>query len=285
MLRPPMTVAEALRAASERLHAAGVASARHDAQRLLAHVLGLDRAALLTRTDIGADETHAFDDLVARRVAREPLQHLLGRAPFRYLDLAVGPGVFIPRPETELLVDAVLPHLAAADGPTVVDLCSGSGALALAIAHELPGSRVTALERSPDALVWLRANAAATTVMVVAGDVADPHVLAELDGQVDAVVSNPPYVPAGTEVGAEVGHDPREAVFAGPDGLALMPAVISTAARLLRPGGVLAIEHDDTHEHAVPSLLQDDGRWDQIADHHDLTGRPRFATATRSRCK
>jgi release factor glutamine methyltransferase len=277
-----MTAAQLVRAATERLATAGVESARHDAEQLLAHLLNVSRAALLIRGEVSGDDAGAFDDLVTRRAAREPLQYLIGRAPFRHLELKVGPGVFIPRPETELLVDAVLPHLHTQPAPVVVDLCSGSGALALAIAQECPTAQVTALERSPDALVWLRANADGTGVSVIAGDVTDPHVLAELIGAVDVVVSNPPYVPSGTTVGPEVRHDPGEAVFAGPDGLALMPAVIATAARLLQPGGVLAIEHDDTHEQAMPALLRDDTRWTDIADHRDLTGRPRFATAVRS---
>jgi release factor glutamine methyltransferase len=186
--------------------------------------------------------------------------------------------VFIPRPETELLVDAVLPALTPA--ATVVDLCAGSGALALSIAHEVPGARVYAVECSPAALPWLLRNAAATSVTVVAGDVSDPSLLGELAGQVDAVVSNPPYVPAGTPVEPEVRADPADAVFAGADGLAVIPAVIARAAALLRPGGVFAIEHDETHAEAVPALLADG--WRDVADHRDLAGRPRYTTAVRA---
>jgi release factor glutamine methyltransferase len=217
---------------------------------------------------------------VTRRIAREPLQHIVGSAPFRTVEVAVGPGVFVPRPETELLVDAVRPGLAAGD--RAVDLCAGSGALALALAAEVPGLRVTAVEADPDALAWLRRNTAATRVDVLAADVAAGPLLPELTGRVAAVVSNPPYVPAATEVAAEVRHDPAVAVFAGPDGLALVPAVIARAAELLRPGGVLAVEHDDSHGAAVPELLRADGRWRDVAGHRDLAGRPRFATASRA---
>jgi release factor glutamine methyltransferase len=220
--------------------------------------------------------------LVKRRVGREPLQHLTGRAPFRHIQLAVGPGVFVPRPETELLVDAVLPTLRTAAEPIVVDLCSGSGALALAIADEIPTARVTAVELDPEAARWLARNARGTQVDVVIGEVADADLLADLAGRVDAVVCNPPYVPAGTEVAAEVGFDPDIAVFAGPTGLALMPDIVARAAELLRPGGVLAVEHDDSHERAVPELIDADGRWRDVADHRDLAGRPRYATAVRS---
>jgi release factor glutamine methyltransferase len=219
-----------------------------------------------------------FARAVERRASREPLQHIVGRAAFRYVDVAVGPGVFIPRPETELLVDAILSRLG--EAPTVVDLCAGSGALALAIAHEAPSARVYAVERSPAALIWLRRNAEGTAVTVVAGDVTDPALLGELSAEADAVVSNPPYVPSGTAVEPEVCADPKDAVFAGEDGLAIIPAVIARAAALLRSGGVLAVEHDDTHGEAVPALLGDG--WREVADHRDLAGRPRYTSAVRA---
>jgi release factor glutamine methyltransferase len=222
----------------------------------------------------------SFDELIERRMKREPLQYIVGRAAFRYLDLAVGPGVFVPRPETELLVDAVRPHLGA--NPTVVDLCSGSGALALAVADEVPGARVYAVERSAAALTWLRRNASGTEVTVVEGDVADPALLAGLHGRVDAVLSNPPYVPTTTAVAPEVRADPDEAVFAGADGLAVIPDVIARATQLLRPGGRFAMEHDDTHGEAVPSLLRETGEWRDVADHRDLAGCPRYVSAVRA---
>lgn len=259
-----------------RLADAGVPTPRVDAELLLAHVLGVPRSRLVLAPPPDAEAQARFKGLVERRASRVPLQHLTGTAPFRHLELAVGPGVFIPRPETELLVDAVLPVTG-----VVVDLCAGSGALALAIAHEAPGSTVYALERSPAALTWLRRNAEGAHVTVVAGDVRDPSVLSELDGRVDVVVSNPPYVPAAIEVDPEVRADPADAVFAGVDGLDLIPDVIARAAQLLRPGGRFAMEHDDTHAASVPHLLQTDKRWDEVIEHPDLSGRARFVTARR----
>ncbi len=265
----------ALDAATRRLRAAGVASPRVDAELLLAHCLGVERSRLST---VDGPVPPEFERAVERRANREPLQYIVGHAAFRYLDVAVGPGVFIPRPETELLVDAVLPRLG--ETPLVVDLCAGSGALALAIAQERPDARVHAVERSPTALQWMYRNAHGTGVTVAAGDVADSALLPALHGRVDAVVSNPPYVPTGTAVEPEVRADPDDAVFAGPDGLAVIPAVIARAATLLKDGGVLAVEHDETHAEAVLGLLRD--RWRDVADHRDLTGRPRYATAVRA---
>ena len=274
-----MTVRALLADATDRLSAAGIDSARVDAELLLAHVLDVPRSRLILDPPVDVFAAARFADLLDRRASREPLQHLTGTAPFRHLELAVGPGVFVPRPETELLVDAVLPALR--PGCVVVDLCSGSGALALAIASEVAGVEVWAVERSPDALDWLERNARTSAVRVVPGDVTDETLLSELDATVDVVVSNPPYVPASTAVAPEVHADPAEAVFGGADGLALIPAVIRCAARLLRGGGVLAVEHDDAHGTIVPELLRADGRWTAIIDHRDLSDRPRFATARR----
>lgn len=266
----------ALAEATGRLAAAGVTTPRVDAELLLAHVLGIPRSRLLSARP-SDEQRSAFAELIARRAARVPLQHLTGTAPFRHLELRVGPGVFVPRPETELLVDAVL-----ADEPqVVVDLCAGTGALALAIAQEAPGTTCYAVERSPDALDWLRRNAAGTDVVVVAADVREPGLLAELAGRADAVVTNPPYVPRTTAVDPEVRADPDEAVFGGTDGLAVIPSVIARAADLLRPNGLFVMEHDDTQGRSVPDLLERDGRWTATADHDDLTGRPRFVTARR----
>jgi release factor glutamine methyltransferase len=252
-----------------------------DAELLLAAVLDVPRSRLLLIEAPDAVAEAAFESLVARRMTREPLQHIVGRAPFRHIEVAVGPGVFVPRPETELLVDAVLPHLLSRPAPVAVDLCSGSGALALALADEVPGARVLAVEQPGPAADWLRGNAAGRRVEPIIADVTDPQLLTGLRGEVDAVVCNPPYVPRPTQVAAEVRFDPETAVFAGADGLALMPAVIARAAELLRPGGLLALEHDDTHAGAVPELLEADGRWTGVRDHQDLTGTPRYAVATR----
>jgi release factor glutamine methyltransferase len=275
-----LLINELVRDAADRLAAAGVASPRVDAELLLASVLSVPRGRLAALDEVAGAAATAFAEHVARRAAREPLQHITGHAPFRRLVLAVGDGVFVPRPETELLVDAVLPHLRRLHAPVAVDLCAGSGALALALADELPGAAVTAAERADPALDWLRRNAVGTEVWVVAGDVSAPGLLAELHGRVDAVVSNPPYVPVATAVEPEVRADPADAVFAGADGMAVIPHVLARAADLLKPGGVLAVEHDETQVEPVAALLHA-GPWTSIAAHRDLAGRPRFATAVR----
>lgn len=273
--------------ATERLTLAGVPSPRVDAELLLAARLGTARSRLVTRDDVPAPVERAFAQDVDRRVAREPLQHITGSAPFRTIDVRVGPGVFVPRPETELLVDAVLPHLRTIGRPRVVDLCSGSGALALALATELDGARVLAVERSDAALRWLNDNIAhvevgISTVQVLAGDIGDPELLAPMHGQADAVVCNPPYVPTTADVAPEVLADPADAVFAGADGLELMSTVVHRAAQLLRAGGVCAIEHDDSQGEAVPALLRDDERWTAVEARRDLAGRPRYVVAVRA---
>ena len=281
-----MTVDELLRSATAELTRAGVDAARVDAELLLAHCLDVPRSRLRPAADVDAATVHRFRALLARRVAREPHQYVVGEAPFRHLVLQVGPGVFIPRPETELLVDAVLPFVRAMAHPVVVDLCAGSGALALAIAGEAPGSQVIAVEDDPAAGAWLARNVAAggagRRVDIRTTDVTDPDVLADLAGTVDVVVANPPYVPAAVEVAPEVRADPARAVFAGPLGLDVIGSLIPLAARLLRARGLLALEHDDTHGETVPALLSADGRWDEIVAHRDLAGRPRFATAVRA---
>jgi release factor glutamine methyltransferase len=273
---------EAIAEATWVLAAAGVECARVDAELLAEHAFGVPRARLWLAADPSPEQLDALRRLVARRRARVPVQHLTGRAPFRYRELAVGPGVFIPRPETELLVDWGLSTLAGTPAPVVVDLGSGSGAIAVAVATECPRATVFAVERSPRALVWLRRNAAGTGVRVVEGDATDPASLSDVDGRVDLVLCNPPYVPDGTPVPPEVGeHDPAGAVFGGPDGLDVIRPVIIRAAHLLRPGGAVGIEHDDSHETAVPGLLRECGAFDAVQEHADLAGRPRFATARR----
>ncbi|WP_448622167.1 peptide chain release factor N(5)-glutamine methyltransferase [Geodermatophilus sp. URMC 65] len=275
--------------AARRLADAGVESPRVDAELLLAHVLGVSRAGLLTLGEVPDDAAARFDVLAGQRADRVPLQHLTGRAPFRHLELAVGPGVFVPRPETEQLVEWALARLAGLTEPVVVDLGSGSGAIALSIAHEHPGARVTAVERDAVAIEWTKANAATraaagdTPVEVLSGDMTDPGLLRELDGTVDLVVSNPPYVPDGATVPREVAdHDPPLALWGGPDGLDVVRGLLRTAARLLRPGGGLGIEHADQQGGALPALVRASGGWTDVADHPDLAGRPRYTTAQRS---
>lgn len=270
-----------LAAATRRLGAAGVASPRVDAELLLCAVLGVPRTRLLTQRDLPRPALEQYRSWVERRAAREPLQYIVGTAPFRHVEVAVGPGVFIPRPETELLIDAVLPHLRDLPAPLAVDLCAGSGALALALAAELPTATVLAVEGAPRAFDWLQRNAAGRSVVAVHADVREPDALRDHAGRADAVVANPPYVPDGVAVDPEVRADPPEAVFAGADGLALLPAVLERAAQLLRPGGWFAVEHHDTHGAAVVELLARDGRWADANDHRDLAGRPRYATARR----
>jgi release factor glutamine methyltransferase len=282
-------VRDLLRDAVQRLSDAGVESPRVDAELLLAHVLGLSRSALLTLGDVGTGDAARFGELVDQRADRVPLQHLTGVAAFRYLELAVGPGVFVPRPETEQLAGWALERLAGASTPVVVDLGAGSGALALSIAHEHPGARVTAVERDAGAIEWTRHNAAAraaagdSPVEVLAGDMTDACLLPHLDGAVDLVVSNPPYVPDGARVPREVAdHDPPLALWGGPDGLDVVRGLLVTAARLLRPGGWLGIEHADQQGGALPALVRASGGWVDVEDHPDLAGRPRFTTARRT---
>jgi release factor glutamine methyltransferase len=275
--------------AERTLAAAGVASPRTDAELLAAHVLGVPRGRLPLVPLVDPADVAALHQLVARRATRIPLQHLVGWAPMAEITVQVGPGVFTPRPETELLLDWALRALADVTTPVVVDLCTGSGALALGVAHARPDAVVHAVERDPAALAWarrnadLRAEAGDTPITLHAADVTEPGVLAHLESGVDAVLCNPPYVPAGTEVPPEVAdHDPAAAVFGGPDGLDVIRPVVALAAELLRPGGVVAIEHDDSHGEAVPALLAARRVLTDVADHPDLAGRPRFATARRA---
>ncbi|MEV4198994.1 peptide chain release factor N(5)-glutamine methyltransferase [Micromonospora globbae] len=283
-IRPSIAVARAARILTD----AGVEAARTEAELLAAYVLDVPRGRLALADGFDGDQLATFDALVARRAGREPLQHLTGSAAFRRLELAVGPGVFVPRPETELLAGWGIAQGRGREAPLVVDLCSGSGAIALAVAQELPQARVVAVERSAAALRWLRRNAADRAaagdrpIEVVEADVTAPDLLGDLVGRVDVLLCNPPYVPADTLVAPEVaGYDPAEAVFGGTDGLAVIRPVVARAGALLRAGGVVGIEHDDTHGADVPALLVADGRFTDVAEHRDLTGRPRFATASR----
>lgn len=272
--------------ATQRLAAAGVASPRFDAEELAAFVHGTDRTRLHLVAD--ADFDARYWEAVARREAREPLQHITGRAFFRYLELQVGAGVFVPRPETESVVGWAIDAVRAMDvaEPLIVDLCTGSAAIALALAQEVPRSRVHAVELDERALEWARKNVAGTTegarVRLHQGDALTA--LPELDGQVDLVISNPPYIPLGEweHVAPEArDHDPQLALFSGEDGLETIRGLEGTARRLLRPGGIVVVEHADTQGGKVPWIFTEERGWADAADHPDLNNRPRFATARR----
>ncbi len=271
-------------AAAARLRAAGVPSPEHDAAELLAHVLGVRRAELSLVDGVDTRSREAYDALVARRADREPLQHLLGSAHFRHVEVLVGPGVFVPRPETELLAGWAVARASELSAPLVVDLCTGSGAIAKAVADEAPHARVHAVELDAAALEWARRNLAGTGVELHHADLATA--LPELHGAVDVVVCNPPYVPleAWESVAPEArDHDPHLALFSGADGLDAIRALEQRAARLLRPGGVIGVEHADVQGEAVPTLFSRTGRWTDVRDHRDLADRPRYLTATRAR--
>jgi release factor glutamine methyltransferase len=277
-----------LREAERILADAGVGSPRVDAELLAAHTLGLDRGRLPMIPAVDPPTADLFRQLVLRRAKREPLQHLTGEAAMGGVTVSVGPGVFVPRPETELLLVWGLEMLQGRKAPVAVDLCTGSGVLAVALANARPDATVHAIERDPAALSWARRNASDraaagdTPIVLHSGDVTDPGPLADLEGTVDLVLCNPPYVPAGTEVPPEVAdHDPPDAVFAGPDGLAVIRPVVPMAARLLRPGGAVAIEHDERHAGEVLALLSSHPALTGVRGHPDLAGRPRFATASR----
>lgn len=271
----------AIDSAAATLAEAGIDSARWDAEELAAHLAGTERGRLALLESPGDEFLGRYRDVVAARSRRVPLQHLTGTAAFGPLMLHVGPGVFIPRPETEaVLAWAAEQRLPAR--PLIVDLCTGSGALALALARQHPTARIIAIEDSEAALEYARRNAAGTAVELLKADVTQPDLLSELDGGVDLVVANPPYVPDAAAVEAEVAqHDPRHAVFGGPDGMAVIAPIVRLAGRWLRPGGVFAVEHDDTTSSQTVALVRSTRLFDDIRAGHDLAGRPRFVTARR----
>jgi release factor glutamine methyltransferase len=269
----------AINSATTLLADAGIDSARHDAEELAAHLTGIERGrlALLDSPD------DAFFDryraAIAARSQRVPLQHLTGIAAFGPLTLSVGPGVFIPRPETEAMLEWAVAQCLPAQ-PLIVDLCTGSGALALALAHRWPAARVVGVDDSDAALDYARRNSVGTAVELLHADVTDDGLLGELDGRVDLVVANPPYVPDAAQLEPEVSqHDPAHAVFGGPDGMTVITAIVRLAARWLCPGGYLAVEHDDTTSRPTSELIRSTALFDDIVAREDLTGRPRFVTA------
>lgn len=284
-----MNLTDTLTRAESILASAGVPNPRVDAELLVGHVLGISRggvqAKVATGSTLSGEDAVTVSELVERRAAREPLQHITGVAAFRQLELAVGPGVFVPRPETETVAQFAIDALraTATPEPLGVDLGMGSGAIALAMATEVPHARVYGVEVSPRAFIWARQNFArvdapnATPVFI---DLA--AALPELDGRVDVVISNPPYIPLGAiprdpEVRL---FDPEIALYGGDDGLDVVRQVSTTARRLLHPGGMLVLEHGELQAQPIAALLAHDG-WTAIAHHRDLLGRDRATTAVR----
>ena len=271
------------------LTAARVPSPEADAELLLAHVLGVSRGQVQARVITGApldgEQRLEVLELVERRAAREPLQHLTGRAAFRSLELAVGPGVFVPRPETEFVAQIGIDALQAVPGgsPRAADLGTGSGAIALALATEVPHAEVYAVENSPRAFIWARENArtiGAPNLRLVFADLADA--LPDLDGTLDVVVSNPPYIPVGAiprdpEVRL---FDPAMALYGGEDGLDIVRVLSTRGLELLHRGGLIVIEHGELQGEQIRSILTADG-WRAAATHRDLTLRDRVTTALR----
>jgi len=278
----------ARRTAAGQLAEAGVASPERDADLLLAHVLDVGLGRLPLVDDLTGPQQEQYAALVARRAAREPLQHLTGTAAFRHVELAVGPGVFVPRPETELLAGWAIEHAQLVAGgsrpPVVVDLCTGSGAIAKAVADEVPDAVVHAVELDEGALAWAERNLAGTGVDLRHGDLATAF--EDLTGTVDVVVCNPPYIPleAWESVAAEArDHDPHLALFSGDDGLDAMRVLEQRAALLLRRGGVVGAEHADVQGESAPAVFAATGRWQDVTDHRDLAGRARYVTARLAR--
>lgn len=276
--------------AAQLLDEAGVPSPGHDARALAAHVLGLPRLHPLLDNDISPSQALAFAELVDRRRRREPLQHIVKEAGFRYLVLAVEPGVFVPRPETEvvaqLAIDEAAGRVERGESPLVVDLCCGAGGIALSAATEVPGCAVVAVDLSLEAVRLTRRNAARAGVgalRIEQGDVRDVELLADLNGQAAVVVSNPPYIPPDAVPNEpEVrDHDPDLALYGGgPDGLDIPRAVAQLAARLLAPGGLFVMEHAEVQAAAVRALARDSGYLAPVTV-NDLTGRPRAVVARR----
>lgn len=285
----PSSVADVVRDTARRFGAAGVPDPQVDAELLVAHVLDSSRggvqAAAIRGDRMPPPAVAALAPLVDRRCAREPLQHLTGLAPFRSLELAVGPGVFVPRPETEMVAQLAIDALrsVASENPIAVDLGTGSGAIALAMATEVSHARVFAAENSVDAYIWTKRNAArigARNVTLAFIDLADAF--PELDGTVSVVASNPPYVPDDAiprdpEVRL---YDPPAALYGGPDGLDAVRQLSRVGLRLAHPGGSIVIEHGEWQGAAIRDILTADG-WRAAATHPDLTARDRATTAVR----
>ncbi|EHB46953.1 protein-(glutamine-N5) methyltransferase, release factor-specific [Mycolicibacterium rhodesiae JS60] len=277
-----MRLRQAIDVATAALAEAGIDSARTDAELLAAHLAGVTRGRLATVDEPDADFLTRYDELIDARCSRIPLQHITGSAAFGPLELHVGPGVFIPRPETEALLEWALARRLP-DQPIIVDLCTGSGALAIALAAHWPRARVIAVDDDATALDYARRNAESTTVELVQADVTVPGLLTDLTGSVDLVVSNPPYIPAGAELDPEVAdHDPAHALFGGADGMAVIAPIARLAGAWLKPGGWFAVEHDDTTSDQTVETISGTELFTKITPHRDLACRPRFVTACRT---
>ena len=281
-----MNIKELLRQAKSQLDESGISQV--DAEHLLAHCLGVTRMDLhnpvileSTLATIGDGQTieETFATLVERRIGFEPLQYLTGTAPFRHLEIEVGPGVLVPRPESELLVEAVLQHISNMEGiVSVVDLGAGSGALSLAIATEAENARVIAVEKSADAIIWLKRNVSRIDekVRIVEGDVSEVLIGVKCD----LVIANPPYIPDDQVLPRDVvGFEPHIALFGGPTGIEIPRQFIAAASRLLKSGGVLVIEHTEEQGLVIEAELALD--FENVVLHHDLNDRPRWSSAVR----
>lgn len=277
--------------ATSTLEAAGVPSARVDAELLASHLVGVERGRLGLVPLVEPEVIEAYKRTVEQRAKRIPLQYITGTTALGNIDVEVGPGVFVPRPETELLLGWALAFLEGIDRkpPVILDLCTGSGALALALANARPDAEVHAVELDPSALAWARRNAdlraerGDTPITLHHGDVTDRGILSELDGRVDVVVANPPYIPEGAQLEPEVlDHDPHLALFGGADGLSIIEPMIKNIARWLRVGGGVGVEHDDSHGDRVTALFEGRRVFTDVTPHPDLSGRPRFVVASRA---
>ena len=304
------TIRDILVDSQRRLSNAGIESASTESAQLLAHVLGVLRNRLFMQDNVDEEDRIAFERLLAKRLSRIPLQHITGTAPFRRIELNVGPGVFVPRPESELVAEAAIRFLRECQNPIAVDLCSGSGAIALSLALEVPGARVVGVEMSPDSFVWLEQNVSRfeceIPVEIHQMDATDftASVFSKLAGKCDVVTCNPPYIPIGmTPRDPEVrNHEPTVALYGGSDGLDVIRGIAKTAAMLLKSGGLLVVEHADVQgteagDASVVNLLKqvhlDEGLetyipgilgepfFAKVTDRLDFNQRPRFTMATR----
>ena len=306
-------LADVVARCAQRLREAGIEDAQEQALALVAFAADIStsqaRVGIVTGTQVSDAVAEAVEELTVRRQRREPLQYIVGRAPFRYRDLAVGPGVFVPRPETEVVAQVAIDALARIDGPggrrdlslqgsphtphagpLVVDLCSGSGAIALSVVTEVAHTRVVAVEREAEAYAWLERNAAELTseqrerLTLVRGDVTDDTLLADLEGSVDVVVSNPPYVPQHeAPIQPEAQHDPNAALYGGDeDGLRVPRAVMATARRLLMPGGLFVMEHSSSQGSAAVEAIESLGAFADAVTMPDLAGLDRVLVARRT---